>query len=299
MLARLEAIVTLGLLAAAATWTLILWRAGHPVLAAIGALVILWFHALVLAAEFLLLPRANRGDPAPRAMGRQLLLAWWGEAVATPRVFCWHQPFRSQRWADWPAQQVPGRRGMLLVHGFVCNRGLWNSWLPRLRAQGIAHVAVNLEPVFGSIDDYVAPIEAAVATLESATGLAPVIVAHSMGGIAVRRWWAEQTDPARAHHVITIGSPHAGTLFARLALSRNARQMRRGSRWLLALAARESPESRRRLTCFYSHCDNVVVPASTATLPGADNRHLPGVAHVDMVDRPEPFEEALRRVQQA
>ena len=30
--------------------------------------------------------------------------------------------------------------------------------------------------------------------------------------------------------------------------------------------------------------DNIVFPASTATLPGADNRHLPAVAHVHMAD---------------
>jgi len=50
------------------------------------------------------------------------------------------------------------------------------------------------------------------------------------------------------------------------------------------------------MTCYYSHCDNIVFPASRATLEGADNRHLPGVAHVQMADHPEPRAELLRRL---
>jgi triacylglycerol lipase len=49
-----------------------------------------------------------------------------------------------------------------------------------------------------------------------------------------------------------------------------------------------------RFTCFYSHCDNIVFPPATATLPGADNRHIAGVPHVHMADRPEPWAELQR-----
>ncbi len=99
----------------------------------------------------------------------QLLRAWWGEVRAAPRVFCWRQPFRSRRWPDHLPAAAQGRRGLLLVHGFLCNRGVWNPWLQRLRAQGVPFVAVNLEPVFGSIDDYVAILERAVQQLERCT----------------------------------------------------------------------------------------------------------------------------------
>jgi triacylglycerol esterase/lipase EstA (alpha/beta hydrolase family) len=96
------------------------------------------------------------------------------------------------------------------------------------------------------------------------------------------------------HHAITIGTPHHGTWLARFAMSRNSRQMRQQSAWLKNLAQREPSGRAQRFTCFYSHCDNIVFPPSTATLPGADNRHLAGMAHVHMVDCPEPFEEVMR-----
>jgi triacylglycerol lipase len=161
----------------------------------------------------------------------------------------------------------------------------------------VPFVAVNLEPVFGSIDDYLGIIEDGVRRLERATGCPPVIVAHSMGGLAVRRWWAEHGDNARVHHAVTLGTPHHGTWLARFAVSRNGLQMQRHSRWLQAVAAREPAGRYERFTCFFGHCDNIVFPPSTATLPGADNRHLEGVAHVHMTTRPEPWDELMRRLQ--
>ena len=295
MLARLQQALTLGTLALALLWAWAFVRAGHPGWAVGGALLAVGGYALVLGVEFVLLRRAHGDDPAPRATAAQLGHAWWGEVRAAPTVFCWRQPFDSRRYPDaLPAPDRSPRRGVLLVHGFVCNRGLWNPWLRRLREAGVPVIAVNLEPVFGSIDDYVPIIDAAVRGLRQHGGLAPVVVAHSMGGLALRRWWAEQADEAAIHHAITLGTPHHGTWLARWAVTANGRQMRRDSRWLQALAAREPAGRAARFTCFYSHCDNIVFPPSTATLAGADNRHLPGVAHVHMADRPEPWQ-ALQR----
>ena len=293
-LARLQQATTLGALLAAALWAWQCWRAGHPVWAVAGALLLVGGYALVLALEFALLRLAHGEDPTPRASATQLLRAWWGEVRSAPTVFCWRQPFFSQRWPDFLPIDAEGRRGVLLVHGFVCNRGLWNPWLRRLTAARVPFIAINLEPVFGSIDDYSGSLDAAVRQLQRCTGLAPVIVAHSMGGLAVRRWWSQAGEHARVRHVLTIGTPHHGTWLARFAMTGNSRQMRQCSAWLQALGGREAGGHARHYTCFYSHCDNIVFPASTATLVGADNRHLPGVAHVHMADRPEPWAELQR-----
>ncbi len=294
MLAALQRITTLGLLTLAGGWAILAWRAGHMSWALVGALLIAFGYALVLGIEFTLLRHAHGHDPAPRASAAQLLSAWWGEVRSAPIVFCWRQPFRSQRWPDHLPAGAMGRRGVLLIHGFVCNRGLWNPWLERLHARGVPFVAINLEPVFGSIDDYSVTIDEAVQRLERATGMAPLIVAHSMGGLAVRHWWADGNNDQRVHHLVTLGTPHQGTWLARFAVTPNGRQMQQGSAWLRGLAAREPSDRAARFTCFYSHCDNIVFPPSTATLAGADNRHLPGVAHVHMASRPEPWQELAR-----
>lgn len=273
---------------------------GRWIAAIIGALLLLNLQQLLLAVEFfVLIPLVNRGDAAPRPTFMQLLRAWWRESLTAHNVFGWEQPFRSLAHEDTLGAAAPGQRAVVLVHGFFCNRGVWNRWVPRLREAGVPHIALLMEPPFAGIDSNVATIDDAIVRATQATGLPPVLVCHSMGGLALRAWWRSHAASAasRVHSVITIASPHQGTFTAQLASGDNARQMRRNSPWLSALAEDEAEDGRRRhFTCFYSHCDNIVMPASTGVLPGADNRHIDGMPHIALVYAPEVWAEVLRRV---
>ena len=155
---------------------------------------------------------------------------------------------------------------------------------------------MNLEPVFGAIDDYRDTIQAAVENMRQATSLAPVVVAHSMGGLAVRAWLAASVDGSAVHRVVTIASPHAGTRLARHSFAANVAAMRVDSAWLRDLWSRESAATREKFVCFWSHCDNIVFPTRSATLPEADNRHLQATAHVQMALHPAVLETILQLV---
>ncbi|AKJ31444.1 esterase/lipase family protein [Caldimonas brevitalea] len=294
MLARLQQAITLTLLGSAFAWAFWWAQQGRPLVAAAGALLIALGYALVLAIEFVILSRVHGDDPTPKASLRELVAAWWGEVTHSPVIFCWRQPFVPNAVPDRP--EAAGRRGVVLIHGFVCNRGFWTPWMRRLRARGVPFVAVSLEPVFGSIDHYADLVEAAVRRLELGTGQAPVLVCHSMGGLAARAWLRREQADARVHRVITIGTPHRGTHLGRHGRTLNTRQMGLDSPWLQQLTAAEPPERYRRFTCFYSNCDNIVFPPAVASLPGAVNLHLPGWAHVHMVHHPQVFNEVLASV---
>lgn len=295
MLARLQKLLVFTLIAASAMWVVTLARSGHPVWgAAIAAMIVLGYAAF-LALEFAALHAVPDTSPAPRARLSQLLVAWWGEVLTAPRVFFWRQPFRSRSLPDClELQSSQETHGVVLVHGFVCNRGLWNPWMLLLRARQIPHIAVNLEPVFGSIDDYASVIDNAVIRMQAATGRPVVVVGHSMGGLAIRGWLRRFNADARVRRVVTIGSPHHGTWLARFGHTKNGKQMRQQSAWLTQLAADEPMSRYEGFTCFYGHCDNIVFPAATAMLPGAVNLHVPGTAHVDMAFHPVVFNEVLR-----
>ncbi len=293
MLARLQQITTLSLLALASAWVAIFVQRQQILVAIGGALSIVFGYAIILGVEFMLLYRVNQGSATAPTGVPVLLKAWCGEVASAARVFFWHQPFRSNAVLDHRPASRSGCAGVVFVHGFACNRGIWNPWLRRLRALDIPFVAVNLEPVFAGIDNYAATIDAAVRHVGDMTGRAAVIVAHSMGGLAVRAWLNARGAGEQPQHVITIGTPHHGTELARFAIADNARQMRRQSAWLRALACRE-PEGRfGSFTCYYSDCDNIVMPAATATLSGADNRQLHGVAHVQMATDERIFQDVL------
>lgn len=294
MLASLQRFLTLSLLALALGWLAYFGRTS-PLLAVVGFAALLLGYPALFALEFMLLRRFNKTDPTPPATGRELLRAWWSETLTAPAVFCWRQPFRSNLVADQlgPPEQVLGHRGVVFVHGFFCNRGLWTPWLKRLQGSAHAFVAVNLEPPFASIDDYVAQLDAAVRQVTQATGLPPLLVCHSMGGLAARAWLKHMMAESRVHRVVTIGTPHRGTWLARFGHGHNGRQMRLQSEWQAQLDL-DMPAGRHALfICWYSSCDNIVFPASTATLPGADNRLVRGAAHVQLAFVPEVMEETL------
>jgi predicted alpha/beta hydrolase family esterase len=292
-LAWLLRLVAASLALSASLWLGWCWSLGNPLLGWAGALAIGGIHVPLLALEFAWLRHAQRGT-AVRASRRDLLRAFCAEAVGSLVVFGWRLPYRSKRYADQLPAESCGRRGLILLHGFICNRGVWNPWWPRLLEQRVPCLALNLQPMFGSIDSHAPAIEAAVRRMHDATGRAPLLVAHSMGALAARAWLRDFDGDSRIYRLISVGAPHHGTRLARFGLSINARQMRFESRWIRELAAHETAQRRARVTCFYSLCDNVVQPTDRATLAGADNRPLSGFAHVHLLQHPAVIDEVMR-----
>ena len=294
MLAFQQKVIAIALLSSALGWAIFFGVTGHPFVAISGTLILGFGYAVFLAAEFLMLYLVQRADVAPRPSVRQLLIAWCQEARIALRVFLWRQPFRSVVEPDHLPADRQGQPGVVLVHGFVCNRGLWNPWMRSLRAANVAFVAVNLEPVFGSIDCYTDAIETAVARVEAATKTTVVLVGHSMGGLAIRAWLARFDAAPRVRRVLTIASPHQGTWLARFGFTAGARELRLLSPWLIALAERETLERYALFSCYFGHCDNIVFPAACGTLPCAENIHVPGTAHLQMAFEPTVFDGLLR-----
>lgn len=319
-IARLQQFTSLSLLG----WTLGLavWGVQSPDGTLAWALVPLLLHPGVLAMQFVLAYGMNRqlGLNAFSVLG--MVDAWWGEVKVSLAVFGWQQPWRWYSQPDGPEPlhsthahhanhathathathlaQSPqfarpgGHRGVLLVHGFMCNRGFWHNWYSVLAERRHPVIAVNLEPMMGSIDDYVATLDEAVTRLTAATGLPPLVVAHSMGGLVVRAWMrAVAGADERVFHVITLGTPHHGTWLARWGHGTNAQQMRYQSDWIQALAAAEPAKRRRLFICWHSSGDNIVFPLGTAVLHGARVLYLPHVGHVALASNPEVLAHTL------
>ncbi len=215
---------------------------------------------------------------------------WWralvGEALAGIRIFLLRQP-----WAFAPphvqqALGTPAGVPVVLVHGYVCNRRLWDDITPALRAQGHTVLALNLEPVFTSIDDYAVWVEQAVQTLRKHTGQQQVaLVGHSMGGLAIRAWMRAY-GTAQAACAITLGTPHAGTQIKALINTPNAEQMAWHSDWLQALAASESETTRSLFRTALSPQDNIVFPQREQTLPGVTPVVFEGLGHLQLCTEP-------------
>lgn len=291
-LARLLQLSVCVQLAAAALW-LACWPAS-PLQALAGVAFIASIGPIVLAIEAVISAVVNWQDArVPPPSPAQVLRAWLAESVHLFAAFWWRQPFRWRAVDDHLEATCSGRIGVVFVHGFMCNRGFWNAWMRRLRDRGHAYVAVNLEPVFASIDAYAPAVEQAVRRIEQCTGRPPLLICHSMGGLAARAWWRAHGGGRSLAGLVTIGSPHAGTWMGRFSRTPNGRQMRLQSAWVRELARDEAHHGLPATTCWYSNCDNIVFPAATATLQGADNRYVAGQPHVALAFHPEVLQGTL------
>ena len=280
-------------IARAAGWTPACWVALY---------VLVLGHPTLLAVEMLIARRVAARHAAPRGRWFDMLRAVLREWLVSTAIFGWRMPWRANAVEDHLPKTARGLRGVVFIHGYLCNRGLWNPWMKRLLKLDRAFVAVSLEPVFSGLDDYVPQIERAVRRIEAATGLAPVIVAHSMGGLVARAWLRSRAahrrsdGTAEAARLITIGTPHRGTWLAGLARTPNARQMRVDSPWMTALADKEPAALSASITSWWSECDQIVYPPPTAVYPGSEAKQLRGTGHIALTAREEIWNEIRWRI---
>lgn len=244
------------------------------------------------AGALALPPEAQALRRATPPLGPWRALACYArECHAVFRMFNWLQPFRSglpvAASPTAPAGAV--RPPLLLVHGYGCNHAIWLDMLPALAAAGYRCEAIDLEPVLGDIDDYGRALLARIEAIYRNEGRAPLLLCHSMGGLAARSALAHaRRDGAPANHagIVTLGTPHRGCTLARYGSGINAAQMRCGSGWLQALAAAETARERARMVSVFSWHDSIAGPPGTAWLAGARHIALSGIGHVSLLRDP-------------
>jgi len=262
------------------------WRAADPAAAAlevIGAFIAL--HGLVVLTSFALSRRhACKVPPAlrvglPRAAAI-VLLEWLAHLV----LFVVVQPFERAWMGDDAPPTGPGSVPVLLVHGYMCNRGTW-WWIRRkLEAAGIAVATINLEPPGGSIDDHAGQLAARIEAICGATGAARVaLVGHSMGGL-VARAYLRKHGGGRVSRLVTLATPHHGTWVAYWGVGRNAREMEPQSAFIRALATAEPGVPALSI---WTPTDNFVAPQDSSRLAGARERIVPASSHLALLFAPD------------
>ncbi|PLP98666.1 esterase/lipase family protein [Cupriavidus pauculus] len=278
-----------------------------PALAAGLAAVLLAFGASVAMAfgttlGGLGIPRRDRlplpdQAPARHRLGTGAALrCYLAECRAVFRMFNWLQPFRSRLTLAQPPRPLPDTPHVLLVHGYGCNHAVWLDMAPALAAAGYCCEAIDLTPVLGDIDDYAPPLLARMREMQARTGQAPLLVCHSMGGLAARAALvlAEQAGGgAPCAGIVTLGSPHQGCALARFGSGVNARQMRWQSPWLTTLAAAETPAMHARIVSVFSWHDSIAGPPGTSWLDGAQHLALDGIGHVSLLRDPRATQATL------
>ncbi len=180
-----------------------------------------------------------------------------------------------------PADHLPsGKRPILLVHGYGCSRGVW--WLLRRRLEAAGHTVatISLVPPYTSMGKLVPLLHQRIEEVCAATGSKRVtLVGHSMGGLICRSYLARH-GTQRVNCLITLATPHAGSLLSKIGLGQNSREMTPGSLWLRDMATEKISIPVISLRNAY---DNYVMPPDNQRWPGARDVELPPVGHIAML----------------
>jgi len=175
---------------------------------------------------------------------------------------------------------APAQRPVVLIHGVLVNDGVWFFVRRFLARRGIAPLyTINYGPPLGDIESFAEQLKSKIEEALSATGADRVVlVAHSMGGL-VARAYLRRFGGERVAKLITIGTPHHGSILAFTFPGRCLGQMHPGNAWLAELNRNEEAPAPVPIISIWSRHDSMVAPQASSELACAENIALVGIAH--------------------
>ncbi len=275
--------VSLWILLGALAWAGAMWvgrdAAGVVQVAAASGLPLLLAPLIVVVGSLLAGAMDRSGA---RATGAARLRLWCEESIAFGWCFLLAQPFLAPFMRTDDPVRTDCRARLLLVHGFVCNRGLWWRWRRHLRAQGYCTSVIDLAPSWWSMDQQLQRLTATIDALHRQSPELPLyLVGHSMGGLAGRMLQAMGGKQHPLSGVICLGAPHHGTELAGSFGMREHGPPLPSSGWLCRFNAAHAGESTAPRLNLWSVDDAIVVPAASSELDDADQRLL-GYGHMGL-----------------
>ena len=180
---------------------------------------------------------------------------------------------------------------ILLVHGMVDNRMIFTVLRRRLSRRGFGRVfTINYSPATNDIRAAARDLSGAIEELVARTGYERIhVIGHSLGGLIARYYVQRLGGDERVHTLVTLGTPHAGSLLAYGLPVRLGRQLRPGSDLYVELA-QPAPGCRTRFVAIWSDLDQLVLPQRNARIQHPDlrarNVFIRGIGHMSLpVDR--------------
>lgn len=257
--------------------------------AVVGALALL-FVVLLASIVGLYLRRGiwGRREQGSARATVSLLGVIAREAAAQLRIVLWAALRRGA--GEITRRTVgPSGRPVVLVHGIAADGTSMWALRRALDQAGRPTWSPHLGTMFRSIEAYaerLAPaLEAALAAHPDADGVD--VVCHSMGGIVLRACLAAHPELAtKVRHIVSIASPHEGTVVATGLPITEARQLFRGAPWLVALPTLRQLVPDARITTIASRHDAVVYPHDTSRVPGAQWHELDHLGHAELLVAP-------------
>jgi hypothetical protein len=189
--------------------------------------------------------------------------------------------------ALFAADPLAARIPVVLVHGLVDNRSVFSVMRRGLSRRGFTQICTwNYSPLLTDVARGAADLGARIEQICEQTGHDRVhVVGHSLGGLIARFHVQRQGGDRRVESLVTLGTPHRGSVLAHVLPTPLVRQLRPGSPVLREL---EEPADgcTTRMTAIYSDLDQVVVPTNSGRCDHPDlqarNLLFRGIGHMSL-----------------
>ena len=159
---------------------------------------------------------------------------------------------------------------------------------------------VDFRDPVGSNREHAREIALAAAALRVTAGTSRIdMVAHSMGGLAVRYHLRHRASPmADVRRVVFLATPHFGTYSSLVAWGEGAREMYPGSDFLLTLMeGRPIPDEIDAVT-IRTPLDLHILPPESAIIPGVPDLQICCPTHAGLLDDPGVFDRIVGFLQE-
>lgn len=178
------------------------------------------------------------------------------------------------------------RRPLVVLPGLADNAAVFTDLRAALEARGAGPVvSFSYSSLLGRTQTAAARLADQIEQLCVISGEQQVsLVGHSLGGLIARYYVQRLGGHARVTTVVTIGTPHGGTVAARIPSPLPlVRQLRPGSDLLTELAE-PAPGCTTRFVAYAGDCDQVVLPSRNGLIDHPDlnarNVVVPGAGHL-------------------
>ncbi len=189
------------------------------------------------------------------------------------------------------------RPPVILLHGLFQNRSCL-FWLQfRLHSAGyLQTISINTSP-WRDIETLTESLAKKVDELRIKMNVEKVVlIGHSMGGMIARNYIQNRGGAAHAYGMVTLGSPHHGSKLAPFAISPMGRRLLPGSEFLVKFNSEAWPEQAKAVS-IYTRYDNIVLPADSAKMSGAQNVELDGMGHTSLLFHPRSLQAVIKAVE--
>ncbi|MEV6413419.1 alpha/beta fold hydrolase [Kribbella sp. NPDC051718] len=176
---------------------------------------------------------------------------------------------------------------ILLAHGIIDNHTVFALMRRQLVRRGFTRIQTfSYSPLTLDVRSTAERMGAEIERLCEESGSDQIhIVGHSLGGLIARYYVQRLGGSERVHTCVTLGTPHQGTVAARLFPWPLVKQLRPDSDLMTELAE-PAPDCHTRFVAFYSDVDQLIVPQRRARLRHPDlvarNIRVDGVGHLSL-----------------